>query len=120
MKLIRRVLKTALVVSVLLLLGQVPIAGRTVGGHLAHNLYLAIVWVGSSLKEADWFAKMSDSQERSQRSSSQPPAPPTPPTATLDRPKDDRVAMLFKEELPVEKEKITSEDKQELLKLLDD
>lgn len=67
-----KITKASLLISLLLLAGQVPLGKRTVGGHLVHSIYEAVVWVGTTMKESEWFAKMSDSEKTTQ--ASPPPA----------------------------------------------
>lgn len=110
MRLLFSILKTGLLISALLLMGQIPIGPRTVGGHLAHSLYLGVVWVGNSLRESEWFARMSE-QKPSDRRASEPPKG--------IRQGSGRVAMGPKED-GVEKEKITSEDRESLVHLLEE
>jgi len=111
MKRFLSILKTTLLISLLLLSGQIPVGERTVGAHLVHNIYKAIVWVGDSLREADWFAKMSD----------------TPAEKEQARMKAGRVAIAPRElsapvevTRPSESEKISPSDRDSLLKLLDE
>lgn len=112
MKLLWKVTKTTLLVSVLLLCGQIPIGDRTVGGHLAHQIYVGIAWVSESLRDAEWFAKMSNEDKKTSQTSEE----------TLKR---NRVAIAPKASPStesigeVEKEAISPEDRSTLVEILE-
>lgn len=128
-----KITKASLLISLLLLAGQVPVGRRTVGGHLVHSIYEAIVWVGTSLKESEWFAKMSDNEKTTQVQPAAPPAPkPAPVQAApvemspIERAHHARVASAPRElmgpvmEYKKDGETITSSDRDSLLQLLEE
>jgi hypothetical protein len=122
--------KTSLIISLLLLGGQIPVGHRTVGAHLVHGIYEAVVWVGTSLKESEWFAKMSDGVKSTEVTPpakvSAPPARVVPPPAPLERVPGPRIAAAPREmmgpklESKVESEAITPSDRDSLMQLLEE
>lgn len=131
MKKIWKVVKTVLLISVLLLAGQVPVGPRTISGHLVHSLYEAIVWIGNSLREAEWFGRMSESKRESAEVKKAPAprvaslAPALRPAPRADSTSDElteRVippAPAVREEPVIENEQIGRGDQESLIKLLD-
>lgn len=122
--------KLVLIISVLLLAGQVPLGHRTVGAHLVHSIYEAIVWVGTSLKESEWFAKMSDTQKSTEVTPppkvTAPPAKIAPAPAPPEKILGPRIAaaprqmMGPKLETKGETEAITPSDRDSLMQLLEE
>lgn len=124
-----KITKASLLVSLLLLAGQVPLGRRTVGGHLVHSIYEAIVWVGTSLKESEWFAKMSDAEKTTQQTP--PPTIQSTPVAPVEKSPIEkahgaRVAVAPRSmigprmEPKIDGEAITPSDRDSLLQLLEE
>lgn len=114
-----KITKAGLVVSLLFICGQVPVGKRTVGGHLVHSIYEAIVWVGTSLKESEWFAKMSDSEKTTQHSAPKPTSAPAPIKSAPERSVLER-APLVAVAPKVDSESISPSDRDSLLQLLEE
>jgi hypothetical protein len=103
--------------AVVLLFGQIPVGGRTIGEHFQQQVKQGLVWSGEQIRTSHWYGSLGSVPYIGSWFQSSAPAVFSLADAKVSAPVETKKSVPAKR---TEDEKITLQDRESLLQLLED